>query len=194
LCGSINERRNVEFLRIAPDVSRLIVKPGATDWFDDDGNYHRYSPDAQVVMASNEALIEIKPKGILLRNPGLIGKYEAIGRFLQREGKRRFALLEWQWDGQFERNVALLTRYWNVEPEHHAIDAFVAINRDEVVLDEVFRRVDPDFWPAVWAAVARQQLVADMHTGLVTRQSLVSLPGTVRDPITLASVISKWWA
>ena len=195
LCASINERHNFEFLRIAPDVSGLIVKPDPTAWVDDDGTCRRYKADAEVVMAaSEEVLMEIKPKGALLRDPSLTGKYEAIGRSLQREGKKRFALLEWQWNGQFERNVALLARYWNIEPERYAIDAFVAIDRDEVALDELFKRVDRDYWPAVWAAVARQHLVADMHTGPITRQSLVSLPGGLREPITLASVISRWWA
>jgi hypothetical protein len=194
LSGSINERRNAEFVRIAPDVTDLEFKPLAIDWIDDVGTCRRYSPDARAAISSEDALLEIKPKGILLRDTSLRSKYEAFGRYLKRQGKKRFALLEWQWDGQFERNVALLTRYWNIEPESHAVDAFASINRDEVALDELFARVDRDFWPAVWAAVAKQHLVADWHAGPVTRQTMVSLPGVLRDPITLASVITAWWA
>lgn len=195
LCGSINERHAVEFLRCAPDVTSVVVKPERTDWIDDVGACRGYQADAEATtVASEQVLIEMKPKGALLRDPSLRGRYEAIGRYLQRQGGKRFALLEWQWDGQFERNVALLSRYWNVEPEHHATDAFCDVDRHEVELDELFRRVDRDHWPAVWAAVAKQHLVADMHAGPITRQTMVSLPGILRDPITLASVITTWWA
>lgn len=194
-CGSINERRVAEFVRIAPDVTSFVIKPVVLPWVDEEGVCRKYSPDAEIVLAaSEEALIEFKTKGALLRNPALKTKYEAIGRHLQRQGKKRFGLLEWQWDGHFERNAAMLTRYWNVDPETHAIDAFAAVGRDQVALDELFASVDRDFWPAVWAAVAKQHLVSDWHAGPVTRRTMVSLPGVVRDPVTLVSLISEWWA
>lgn len=192
---SVNERRAFEALRFAFDVINLSVKPGTVDWVDSQFVKHKYSPDARTSLASGDAvLIEIKPKGILSRDKVLTAKYEDIGRFLQEEGRMRFGLLEWQWDSVFARNVSRLSRYWNVEPSTHALDAFRAIDRYEATLDQVFERVEREHWPAVWAALGQQHLVTDLHAAPLSRQTRLSEPGVVYEPVVVASLVTRWWA
>jgi hypothetical protein len=192
---SVNERRAVEALRFAADLLKMVVKPAPVDWIDSQGAERKYSPDARVELQDGDnALIEMKPKGILKRNKTLTAKYEDIGRFLQGKGKLRFGLMEWQWDTVFARNVSRLSRYWNVEPGTHAVDAFEAIGDCEVSLAQLFERVDRANWPAVWAAVAKQHLTTDMHAGPLTRASRVSQPGVIYEPVLVDTFITTWWA
>jgi len=191
----VNERRAVEGLRFAADILTLVVKPASVEWIDSHGVMRTYSPDAKVdVVGGDKTLIEMKPKGVLQRNRSLEAKYEDIGRYLQHVGKLRFGLLEWQWDSTLARNVSRLSRYWNVEPGTHAVDAFDAIGDREVSLERLFERVDRENWPAVWAAVAKQHLTTDMHAEPLSRASHVSRPGEIYEPVLVDTLITKWWA
>jgi len=192
---SVNERRAVEGLRFAADLQSLVVKPAPIKWVDSQGVERSYSPDARgQLQAGDPVLFEMKPKGVLQRNTALTAKYEDIGRFLQRKGKLRFGLMEWQWNGIFERNVSRLSRYWGVEPGSHAVDAFNEIGGCEVTLAQLLDRIDRAHWPAVWAAVAKQHLTTDMHARPITLSSRLSLPGVIYEPIVVNRLVTTWWA
>ena len=192
---SVNERRAFEGLRFAADVMDVAIKPGALKWTDELGMERKYSADARVqTVEDGKVLLEIKPKNVLARDSSLRAKYEAIGRFLLLKGSQRFGLIEWHWHGQLERNISLLSRYWNVDPAGHAVRAFDAMGDCEVALGRILDQFSRDRWPSIWAALFKQQLTADLRAGPLTRQTRVSRPGIVYEPLALADLITTWWA
>jgi len=146
------------------------------------------------LLCGDETYLEIKPKGVLSRSPALESKYEDIGRFLTRKSKHRFGLMEWQWDGIFERNVSLLSRYWNVQPSAKAMAEIEGIGPGEFRLGAVFARVGETYRTDVWAALAKQRLTADLRSEPITDRTWVSPAGVIYDPVDLSSLITKWWA
>lgn len=192
---SINERRCFEGLRFASDIESLTVKPPAISWIDARGAARTYSPDARAHLAGGEkAYIEIKPRGVLARASKTRTKYEEIGGFLQSQGKWRFGLMEWSWDGIFERNVSLLSRYWNCEPSNIAVKTFEAIGNAEIMLAQLFDGTGWEHRREIWAALAKQQLTADLHAGPLGAHTWVSLPGVIYKPVSLTSLVTEWWA
>jgi hypothetical protein len=193
--GSINERRCFEILRLAVDVSSVNPKPHPMPWIDEHLVQRWYKADARVKTTGGEDIVlEFKPAG--LPKPGSRGlrRYEAIGHHLKEKGKQRFGLMTCDPDGVFYRNVALLNRYWKVEPGDAAVRAFEDVGNHVAALGELLARTDREQWPAVWAGVARQRLAANLHEEALSRDTLVSMPGYIYQPITIRGLVSTWWA
>jgi hypothetical protein len=192
---SINERRTFESLRVFKDIDTVDSKPPPVKWVDSGFTMRTYRADANVALCTGDrVLLEMKPKGKLERDRVLRAKYQDIGRYLAETTSTRFALVEWEWSTDLARNIALLAKYWDVDPGTWAIDAFNAIGDSETQLGRLLDTVAPPQRTAVWAALATQSLTTDLNAGRLTRDSWVSLPDVIYPPLTLTSLIHTWWA
>jgi len=193
--ASVNERETFEALRMAADLLRVVAKPTPIEWTDSKLKKRQYRPDALAWPVDGPpAYLEIKPAGVLDWQHVLRCKYEEIGGYLQGQGRYRFGLVEWKPHSVFARNVARLARYWAVEPEGVATEAFSRIGERTATLGQVFDRVEIAQWNKVYAAIANQELAADLCTVPLSRASHLWLPTRERPALRLADLVSTWWA
>ena len=193
--ASVNERDTFEALRMAADLLRVVAKPTPIEWTDSNMKKRQYRPDALAwTYDGPPAFLEIKPAGVLDWQHVLKRKYEDIGGYLQVEGRYRFGLVEWRSGSVFARNVSRLSRYWAVEPEGVATDAFSRIGQRSATLGQVFDRVDVAQWNKVYAAIANQELAVDLGRVPLSRASHLWLPTPERPALRLADLVSTWWA
>ncbi|CAN7768468.1 hypothetical protein LJR084_007484 [Variovorax sp. LjRoot84] len=193
--ASVNERVTFEALRMAVDLLRIVAKPPPIEWIDSTMQKRQYRPDALAWPYNGPpTFLEIKPAGMLDWQHVLRRKYEAIGSYLQVEGRYRFGLVEWRSDSVFARNVSRLSRYWAVEPEGIATDAFSRIGRRTTTLGQLLDRVDVAQWNKVYAAIANQELAVDLEKAPLSRASHLWLPTPERPALRLADLVNTWWA
>ncbi len=192
---SVNERRIFQAMRLAAGIEDLRPKPLPMVWSDFEGRERRYSADARAKTTSGDtALLEFKPLGLLRPGSSQLAIYEDIGRFLRESCKFRFGLVEWDRASAFSRNLALLTRYTDVEPGRVAADAFDELDLVIAPLGDVMSRVSKRQLPAFWAGLAHQRLCADLRDRRLSRDTLVSRPGEAFKPLVLDDFVSTWWA
>lgn len=194
--GSVTERGATEAIRMTTDLLSLHVPANPITWFDARGSQHTYTPDVDALTEGMQAvLLEVKLLGPSGCSYLLEAKYEGIGAYLRSERSPcRFGLVEWDPKGVFARNVVRLVRYWSVDPDDVATDAFEQVGEETATLGQIFDRVDISQWSKVYAAVANQRLVIDFHEAPISRATRVWMPSATRPPFKLADLVSKWWA
>lgn len=91
-CESILESKTALLLEISPHVKKYVAQPSVEIYYDEKAQPRKYIPDFRATLLDDSTIdIEVKPKSKLYR-PDIKGKYEAIARRYEEQG-RRFRIL-----------------------------------------------------------------------------------------------------